>query len=69
MAALPTRLARLISNVSPNLLTAVAVITAGALLTAGNNDGVYIVVPVVPVVPVVLLAFGSVESQMPGYSL
>jgi modulator of FtsH protease len=47
MEALPSRLARLVSNLSPNLLTALLTITAGALLTAGNNDGVYLVVPVV----------------------
>jgi len=47
MEALPTRFARLVSNLSPNLLTALLTITSGALLAAGNTDGVYLVVPIV----------------------
>ena len=47
MEALPTRFARLVSNLSPNLLTALLTITSGALLAAGNSDGVYLVVPIV----------------------
>jgi modulator of FtsH protease len=45
--ALPTRFARLVSNLSPNLLTALLTTTSGALLAAGNSDGVYLVVPIV----------------------
>lgn len=45
--AISTRLARMVSNFSPNLLAALLTITAGAMLAAGNNDGIYLVVPVV----------------------
>jgi hypothetical protein len=47
MGSLPSRRSWLVSNVSPNLLTAVLTITAGALLVTGVNDGVYLVVPIV----------------------
>ena len=47
MEALPTRFARLVSSLSPNLLTAWLTVTSGALLAAGNTDGVYLVVSIV----------------------
>ena len=46
-ASLRSRQARLVGALSPNMVTAVLIATAGVFLAAGNKDGVYLVVPVV----------------------
>jgi modulator of FtsH protease len=43
----PTERARLVSSLSPILVNALLILTAGGLLAGGVNDGIYLVVPVV----------------------
>jgi modulator of FtsH protease len=42
-----SRYARMVSGVSPNMVTALLIVAAGACLTSGAIGGIYLVVPVV----------------------
>jgi hypothetical protein len=44
---IPSRQARLVSALSPNLVTALLILTAGVLLAAGVKNGIYLLVPAV----------------------